>query len=38
MDGVNPGIDPSFTRVDLLSASDKADDDSPILVAIHAGN
>ncbi len=36
--GFKPSIDSGFARVDLLSATDKANNDSPIRVAIHARN
>src|SRR5207253_914047 len=35
---VNPGINPSFAKVNFLSTADKTDDDRPIRMAIHARN
>ena len=36
--GFKPRIDSGFARVDLLSTPDKANNDGPIRMAIHAGN
>src|SRR5262249_27978281 len=35
---VDPCVDSGFARINFLAAADKTDDDSPVFMAIHAGN